>query len=143
MKILTTGSSQREFLRSLRPPWLYYAKMHAYGLRHFFDDDIEANNCKHCGRKEDFIFHFVKLIPIFRDEIIYVCDDHGDLYGEVLTDCFTARDKYLHQRSYLYRTLRNILQGLVLKLTIAARFIFYALKWILDLLLCEIRMIFW
>lgn len=84
--------------------------------------------CYICGRQEDSIFRFTRLIYYYDaslEALVAICDDHGKVTDY---DCITGEKIYLPlPRPYWYRHIRNNIQTIILWMTIAARFVWFAL----------------
>lgn len=89
-----TGSNEyRKLWLSLRPPLVYGAWAAAEGWRMWThkaldEDPTRWRRCHICGRREDFLFNFAKLVPLWDGErVVKECRWHGP---KRLADCNTG-----------------------------------------------------
>lgn len=83
--------------------------------------------CEICGREEDLIFNFVKLIAYYdayHKTVYYICPGHG---GVTDYDCRTGEPVELPLPQN--RKVRNLAQKLLVKAAVELRYIWILIKW--------------
>jgi hypothetical protein len=84
-------------------------------------------NCYICGRKRDFIFNLVPLMPYLDmsldNKLVYICKDHGRVTDY---DCTTGEKTQLPLPvPYWQRGIRNSFYWLILTVVTLARFAWF------------------
>lgn len=103
---------------------VYMAIQKARGEHHYFRSSLDS--CYICGRKKYYLFGFVKLIPIFDNEVKFICHDHGGKQGRTVFNCLTGDKIYIPPtKPNWYIWMRNLAQIVTLKSAITIRFIFF------------------
>lgn len=149
IQLFNPGFKQGAWDSWIRAKYKYTRNLYPYFFGH---------QCVLCGRKTDFLYHFVTLtsvyfqrtrhawlneelgvmVPFRRDVILLkqgqvmdVCEQHGGPRGLTVNDCRTGNPVYIPPRRWYYSAL-NLAQGLILHVTIALRWVWFYFAYLFN-----------
>jgi hypothetical protein len=110
------------------PPLLYSVWARAEGWRIWtdkvLDDDPGWRHCHLCGRWQDFLFNFARLVALWDGErVVKECRWHGP---KVVVDCHTGEEIVIPDPPRWPR-LRRAVEGVLLYLVLSVRFCWFFL----------------
>lgn len=90
------------------------------------------DHCYICGKQEDLLFNFARLIPVWSNEDIdfrYICRDHGGKTGEIIFNSLTGEQESIPPaQPWPIIMAKNIGQSLYLKGAIGLRFAWFLIR---------------